>query len=378
MLELLRELVEIESPTYSTGVRQVAERMGRELEALGATVSLLDGNHLCAELAGAGEPLLAIGHTDTVWPVGTLGTMPFRVDGDRAYGPGVYDMKSCLVLLVEAIRLAGTERRALRVFLTADEEMGSATGRVHLEAAAEDVAAALVVEPTGSRGKLKTARKGLGRFTVAIRGRPAHAGTHRHRGVSAIDELAHQIHALNALNDPGRGTTINVGVVSGGTSENVVALCDVSKPALSKAGADHPTSENVVAAEAEARVDVRVATMADRDRIERALAALEPVHPEAKLSLGGGWTRPPLERSAGAGRLFEQARTYGRELGLELEEESSGGGSDGNLVGAVGVPVLDGLGSEGAGAHAPDEHVLLPSIPLRAELLARLLRSPGV
>ena len=354
MLELLRELVEIESPTYSTGVRQVAERMGRELEALGATVSLLDGNHLCAELAGAGEPLLAIGHTDTVWPVGTLETMPFRVDGGSAYGPGVYDMKSCLVLLVEAIRLAGTERRALRVFLTADEEMGSATGRVHLEAAAEDVAAALVVEPTGSRGKLKTARKGLGRFTVAIRGRPAHAGTHRHEGVSAIDELAHQIHALNALNDPSRGTTINVGVVSGGTSENVVA------------------------AEAEARVDVRVATMADRDRIERALAALEPVHPEAKLSLGGGWTRPPLERSAGAGRLFEQARTYGRELGLELEEESSGGGSDGNLVGAVGVPVLDGLGSEGAGAHAPDEHVLLPSIPLRAELLARLLRSPGV
>jgi glutamate carboxypeptidase len=172
--------------------------------------------------------------------------------------------------------------------------------------------------------------------------------------VSAIDELAHQIHALNLLNDPGHGTTINVGVVSGGTSENVVA------------------------AEAEARVDVRVTTMADRDRIERALAALEPVHPEVKLSLGGGWTRPPLERSEGAGRLFEQARAHGRELGLELKEESSGGGSDGNLVGAVGVPVLDGLGPEGGGAHAPDEHVLLPSIPLRAELLARLLRNPGV
>jgi glutamate carboxypeptidase len=353
-LELLRELVEIESPTYSPGVRDVAERMGRELRELGAIVSLHDGNHLSAELGGSGEPLLLIGHTDTVWPVGTLETMPFRVDGDIAYGPGVYDMKSCLVLLVEAIRLAGGERRALRVFLTADEEMGSPTGRALLEAATEDVAAALVVEPPGATGNLKTSRKGLGRFTLTISGRPAHAGTHRHKGVSAIDELAHQIHALNALGDPERGTTINVGVVSGGTSENVVA------------------------AQAQARVDVRVKTMADRDGIERALGKLEPVHPEAKLSLGGGWTRPPLERSEGAGRLFAQAQTYGRELGLELDEESSGGGSDGNIVGALGVPVLDGLGSEGGGAHAPDEHVLLPSIPLRAELLARLLRDPGL
>jgi glutamate carboxypeptidase len=354
MLELLRELVEIESPTYTPGVRGVAERMGRELEAHGADVSMLDGGHLRADLDGAGEPLLVVGHCDTVWPVGTLESMPFRVEGDRAYGPGVYDMKSCLVVLVEAIRLAGVERRALRVFLTADEEMGSPTARPLLESAARGVAAGLVVEPPGSSGHLKTSRKGLGRFRLTIHGRPAHAGTHRHKGVSAIDELAHQIQALNALNDPERGTTINVGVVSGGTSENVVA------------------------AEAEARVDVRVATTADRDEIERALSGLQPVHPEARLELGGGWTRPPLERSEGAGRLFEQARTYGRELGLELDEESSGGGSDGNLVGAVGVPVLDGLGAEGGGAHAPDEHVLLPSLPVRAELLSRLLRSPGV
>jgi glutamate carboxypeptidase len=353
-VELLRELVEIESPTYSPGVRAVAERMGRELEALGARVSLLDGNNLRGELEGRGEPLLLIGHTDTVWPVGTLESMPFRVDDDQAYGPGVYDMKSCLVVLVEAIRLAGDERRTLRVFLTADEEMGSRTARPLLEDAAAGVAAGLVVEPPGSSGNLKTSRKGLGRFTVTIHGRPAHAGTHRHEGVSAIDELAHQIHALNALNDPERGTTINVGVVSGGTSENVVA------------------------AEAEARVDVRVATVADRDKIERALAQLQPVHPEAKLELGGGWTRPPLERSDGSGRLFEQARTYARELGLSLGEESSGGGSDGNLVGAVGVPVLDGLGAEGGGAHAPDEHVFLPSLAVRAQLLSQLLRNPGL
>src|SRR6266702_3101956 len=164
MLDLLRELVEIESPTYSPGVRAVAERLGGELEMLGGSVSLLDGSHLCAELGGVGPPLLLIGHTDTVWPIGTLQSMPFRVEGERAYGPGVYDMKACLVLLLEAIRRAGDEQRALRVFLTADEEMGSKTGRPLIEAAADGVAAALVVEPTTPNGNLKTARKGLGRF----------------------------------------------------------------------------------------------------------------------------------------------------------------------------------------------------------------------
>jgi len=354
VIELLRELVEIESPTYSPGVREVAERMGRELEWLGASVSLLDGNHVCAELAGREPHLLLIGHTDTVWPVGTLASMPFRVDGDRAYGPGIYDMKSCLVVLLEAIRRAGDERRALRVFLTADEEMGSPTGRALLEAAAEGVAAALVVEPSTQNGNLKTARKGLGRFRLTVTGRPAHAGTHRAEGVSAIEELAHQVLALHALNDDERGVSVNVGVVRGGTSENVVA------------------------AEAEAQIDVRIARAEDRGRIEGVLAALEPVTAGAKLELSGGWTRPPLERSAGGAKLFEQARRHGRELGLELQEASSGGGSDGNIVGALGVPVLDGLGAEGGGAHASDEHVLLDSLPIRAELLARLLRSPGV
>src|SRR5262249_24364172 len=177
MLELLRELVEIESPTYSPGVRAIAERIGRELEALGASVSALDGDHLRAELGGAGEQLLVVGHSDTVWPVGTLASMPFRVDGDHAYGPGVYDMKACLVVLVEAIRLAGGERRALRVFVTADEEMGSRTARPLVEDAANGVAAGLIVEPPGSSGNLKTSRKGLGRFTATIHGSAAHAGT---------------------------------------------------------------------------------------------------------------------------------------------------------------------------------------------------------
>jgi glutamate carboxypeptidase len=354
VLDLLRELVEIESPTYSPGVRRVADACAGELEALGARLRFLEGDHLVAELDGDGVPLLLVGHTDTVWPEGTLTTMPFRVDGDRAYGPGAYDMKGCVVLLLEALRLAGDDRRAVKVFLTADEEMGSRTARPHLEREAEGCAAAFVVEPPGASGNLKTARKGLGRFRLTVTGRPAHAGTHREDGVSAVEELAHQVLALHDLNDAERGVSVNVGVVRGGTSENVVA------------------------AEAQADIDVRVPRAEDRERLEATLAGLRPRLAGASLEVGGGWTRPPLEPSPGAERLFAKAREHGRALGLELEAESSGGGSDGNIVGAVGVPVLDGLGAEGGGAHAPNEHVLLTSIPVRAELLARLLRDPGL
>ena len=354
MLELLRELVEIESPSYSPGTRAVSERVARELTSLGADVTLLDGGHLRAELAGTDAPILLLGHVDTVWPVGTLASMPFRIDGEAAYGPGVYDMKASLVVMLEAIRGARGGSRTLRVFLTADEEMGSITGRPPLEAAAKGAAAALVLEPPAPSGNLKTSRKGLGRFTLTIHGRSSHAGTHREEGVSAIEELAHQVLRLQALNDDDRGISVNVGVVSGGTAENVVP------------------------AEAEARIDVRVMRMADREVVEQALADLQPVSPAATLELGGGWTRPPLERSAAAAALFARARGYGSELGLDLEEESSGGGSDGNLVGALGVPVLDGLGAEGGGAHAPDEHVRVPSMSVRAQLLARLLRDPGL
>jgi glutamate carboxypeptidase len=222
-VDLLRELVEIESPSYSPGVQDVADRMGAELEELSASVRLHEGDHLVAELDGDGAPLLLLGHTDTVWPVGTLATFPFRVDADRAYGPGAYDMKGCLVLLLEAIRLARPRRRALRVFLTADEEQGSRTARPLLEQAVGGVAAALVVEPTTPSGDLKTSRKGLGRFRLTVTGKPAHAGNNRSEGVSAIEELAHQVLALHALNDDEAGFSFNVGVVSGGTSENVVA-----------------------------------------------------------------------------------------------------------------------------------------------------------
>jgi glutamate carboxypeptidase len=353
-VELLQELVELESPSGSPGTRAVALRVAEELERLGADTELLAGNHVRAELAGRGTPLLLSGHVDTVWPEGTLAEMPFRIEGDRAFGPGVYDMKASLVELIEAVRRAGPDRRALRVVLTADEEQGSPTGRVPLEEAVRGVAAAFVVEPPAPSGNLKTARKGLGAFTLTVSGRAAHAGTDREEGVSAIEELAHQIRALHALNDEERGLTVNVGVVSGGTSENVVP------------------------AQADARIDVRIAHDADRALVERALEELQTIDPEADLELGGGWTRPPLERSEGAAKLFTRAREHGLGLGLQLGEEASGGGSDGNLIGALGVPVLDGLGVEGGGAHSVDEHVDLRSLPVRAELLARLLRDPGL
>jgi glutamate carboxypeptidase len=345
-VELLRELVEIESPTGDTS--EMEERMEQELHAAGARVERR-GRHLYAAVDGEREPLLLLGHVDTVWPRGTLAKMPFRLDGGRAYGPGSYDMKGGLVVLLEALRRAET-RHALRVVVNADEEIGSPDSRLLLAEAATGAVAAFVVEAPAEGGGLKTARKGIGRFRLTVRGRAAHAANPA-EGVSAIEEFAHQVLRLQRL--AGHGVTVNVGVVSGGTRENVVA------------------------AGAEADFDIRVPTLADRERIDAALRELRPVLEGAELELSGGWTRPPLERSPGAARLFAAAREHGRDLGLELEETSAPGGSDGNLVGHL-VPVLDGLGAEGGGAHADDEHVLVDSLEVRAELLARILRTPGL
>jgi glutamate carboxypeptidase len=352
-VRLLRELVETESPTGDAGVRAVAERVAAELEPFGADVRL-HGDHLLAELDGEGGPLLVLGHTDTVWPLGTLASMPFRVAEDYAYGPGAFDMKAGLVVLAEALRETGPRRRPLRVFLTADEERGSPTAREPLEEAARDAAAALVLEPPTPAGALKTARKGLRRFRLVVEGRAAHAGTDLEHGASAIEEVAHQVLRIKALGDNARGISVNVGVVRGGRQDNVVP--------------DH----------AEARIEIRVAHAADSVHVDEALRALRPVVNGTRLRLEEEHGRPPLERTAGSAALFAKAYRHGRELGLDLREASSGGGSDGNLVGAVGIPVLDGLGAEGGGAHARGEHVRLSSIPQRARLLARLLEDPGL
>jgi glutamate carboxypeptidase len=353
-VSLLRRLVEIESPTGSPGVAEVANVIADELRRRGAEAALLEGGHLRAELPGSGKPVAIVGHCDTVWPEGTLATMPFVADDDIARGPGVYDMKGCLVLMLAAIDEARADRRALRVFLTADEEQGSRTAREPLREVVQGVAAAFVIEPPTSSGNLKTSRKGLGRFSVAVDGRPAHAGTNLADGASAVEELAHQIIRLHALTDHERGISVNVGTITGGTAENVVA------------------------AHAEARLDVRVASAADVETVEGALHALEPVVAGTAISVSGDWTRPPLEPTPASRKLFAKAQEHAAALGLELGEEATGGGSDANLIAAHGVPVLDGLGAQGGGAHGYDEYVRLDTLFLRARMLARLLEDPGL
>jgi glutamate carboxypeptidase len=346
-LELLRQLVEIESPTGDT--EEIQARMEQELRAAGARVERR-GAHLRADVPGDEAPLLLLGHMDTVWPRGSLARLPFRVEDGRAYGPATFDMKGGLVVLLEALRRTDT-RHALRIVVNADEEIGSIGSRDVLEEAAAGALAAFVLEgPTHAGGHLKTARKGIGRFRLTVRGKAAHASTPAD-GVSAIHELAHQILHLYALQ--GDGVTVSVGKIEGGTRENVIA------------------------AESEAIVDVRVPRLADRDRMDEALRSLRPALEGAELELTGMWTRPPLESSPGSSALFAAAREHGRALGLDLLERSASGGSDGNLVGHL-VPVLDGLGAEGAGAHSDGEHVLVDSLEVRAELLARLLAEPGL
>ncbi len=353
-VSLLRRLVEIESPTGSAGVREVAEVMSGELRARGAEATVLEDGHVRADVPGPEPALAVIGHCDTVWPEGTLATMPFVADGDVARGPGVYDMKGCLVVLLAAIDEAGPGRRALRVFLTADEEQGSRTAREPLREAVHDVAAAFVVEPPTAEGHLKTSRKGLGRFRISVEGLPAHAGTNLRDGASAVEELAQQVIRVHALTDHERGVSVNVGTISGGTAENVVA------------------------AHAEARLDVRVTHAEDVETVERALHALEPVVAGTTITVSGTWTRPPLVPTAASRQLFAKAQEHAVALGLDLREASSGGGSDANLVSSWGIPVLDGLGAQGGGAHAHHEHVRLDTLPLRARLLARLLEDPGL
>lgn len=362
MVRDLRELVELESPSEDRELVNAAmEWVAAALRSrCGAQVEVLPGSpygdHVRAHWGGEREPqLLVLCHADTVWPRGTVVKRPFRVEGERAYGPGVYDMKAGIVQLVWALhvltRLGRVPDRAVTVLCTGDEEVGSPTSRPFIEAEARRSGAALVLEPATVTGAVKTWRKGVGRFRLEAHGRAAHAGVDPERGVSAVEELAHQILRLRALADPGTGTTVNVGVVGGG-----------SKP-------------NVVPEDAWAEVDVRVLTVAEAMRVESALRGLRPVLAEASLRVSGGFDRPPMERTERVVRLFLHARALASELGFALEESGSGGASDGNLVAAVGVPVLDGLGAVGDGAHADHEHVLVGSLPGRTALVARLIET---
>lgn len=384
-LQTIETLVRLESPsTDKAAVDRCGAVLADRLRAAGATVDVLPqperGNHLRArfppslsrasagqappslsrasarQAPGEGRPLMLLGHFDTVWPIGTLERMPCRRDGDRLHGPGTFDMKAGIALgltAMEALRATGTPRPPVTMLWTTDEEIGSETSRETIEAEARQSAAVLVLEPALPGGALKTARKGCGEFELTIHGIAAHAGLDPGKGASAIHELAAQIAVIERLQDLPKGISVNVGIVSGGTRPNVVAE------------------------EARATIDVRAPTRKAADAVESALRGLHPVKAGTRLTIEGGFERPPMERTSAVVELFTRASAVAAALGIELGEGSAGGGSDGNFTAALRVPTLDGLGAIGDGAHAAHEHVVVTALPWRAALLAGLLTSFG-
>jgi glutamate carboxypeptidase len=365
MIELLEKLTLAESPSLSAESQQrIRELLCEEFEALGFDSRLLpglsSGGQVYARPRGrrrGDARQLIVGHFDTVWPVGTLEKMPFTIEGDLVKGPGVFDMKGGLVQLVLAMR--ALEKLELEpavmpvIFLNSDEEIGSRESARYITALARRSERAFVLEPSlGPSGLIKTARKGVGRFTIIARGRAAHAGLDPEQGISAIFELSFVIQNLFALNDPKRGVTVNVGTIDGGLRPNVIA----------------PTSRAVV--------DVRVATQADADRIEEAIYALEPKTDGVQLEIEGGMGRPPLEPTPRNQALWALAQELGQGLGLELGEARAGGGSDGNTT-SLYTATLDGLGPVGDGAHAHHEQLNLDRTTERAALLGLLLMAPS-
>lgn len=357
-LTFLKQLCAIESPSTDPAATAAACAFAADqFRALGVDFQSAAGPHLTGGWpGGAGDEtgyILTLCHLDTVWPVGTLATMPLREEDGRLYGPGAYDMKGGAAILWTALRaLQDTglmPARPVRLLFTTDEEIGSPTSRTLIEAQARAAALVLVLEPAMAGGQLKTFRKGVGEFRIVAHGRAAHAGVDHQKGVNAIEELAHHIVRLQKLTDYTQGTTVNVGVISGGTADNVVPE------------------------RAEMSVDFRVSRMSEVDRVVPIITGLKPVLPGARLEITGGLNRPPMERTATMAAAFERVRRLGQSIGLELAEGATGGASDGNFTAALGVPTLDGLGPRGDGAHATHEHVIIDSLPERAALLATIL-----
>jgi glutamate carboxypeptidase len=369
ILSLTRQLVERETPSrVEAPLHEIAAFVAERFQGLGAYVELTPvagyGTHLCARLHqdaahADGQQLLVVGHLDTVWPLGTLARLPFRITEEgTAHGPGVFDMKAPIAALIEALRaikqLNLPVNRPLTVLLTCDEEIGSRTSRALVEEEARKSVAALVLEPPITGGVVKTGRKGIGVYEIKAKGRAAHAGLDPTKGINAIVELAHHTLTLAALNDYERGVTLNVGEFNGGTTSNVVP------------------------AEAVAHVDLRFWQQSDGERLCRTIEALQPQLDGAALEIKGGINRPPMERSPRNIALFEHARRLAAELGElghALKDTVVGGGSDGNFTAALGVATLDGLGIDGAGAHAEHEHILIEDIPRRTALLTRLIQT---
>jgi glutamate carboxypeptidase len=366
LIALICELVECESPSDDArAVNRFVDLLAAKLKGLGRVRTYPGGRfgrHLRCELSMPGPRkhldgnILALGHSDTVWPMGTLAHMPFRQKSGRLWGPGVLDMKSGIAFFLyaaHAIReLDVPVARRVVLQVNADEEVGSETSRPLTEEAARSSDAVLVLEPgTGLEGKLKTSRKGVGDYTVRVKGRASHAGVDFQNGASAVLELARQVERIAGFTQLERGLTVNPGIISGGTRTNVVA------------------------AEATAEVDIRVARMKDAPALDKKFRALRPFDKRCTIHVEGGLNRPPMERAPGIAKLFKTAHALARELGVELEESATGGGSDGNITAALGIPTLDGLGGVGEGAHAVNESILINRIADRTALLAMLISS---
>jgi glutamate carboxypeptidase len=360
----IQQWVEIESPTTEpAAVNRLVDLVERQLSALGVRVDRIPGrdgrgDHLraCTPWGGNGPGILVLSHLDTVHPLGTLhDRLPFRIEGNKVYGPGISDMKGGAYLGYNALRylVARGETTPLPItfIYNTDEEVGSGTSRALIEEAARNAKYVLVTEPGRDDGSVVTARKGTGRFRLKIVGRPAHSGANHELGRSALKELAHQILILEDMTDYRRGITINVGVAAGGTRPNVVP------------------------AEATAEVDLRVSTPETAEEMVRKILALQPVTPDVTVEVSGQMNRYPYTKTPGIDALYQHAKALAAEFDFELPETATGGGSDGNFTAVMGVPTLDALGADGFGGHTYEEHIYLDKLVPRQTLLIRLMQT---
>lgn len=361
MIEDLEKLVNMETPS---GDKVLLDRCAKYLEDyfldnLTCKVSVLEnksaGNNILVRFNQESKlkPVLLLSHYDTVFPEGTIKRIPFSVseDGEMARGPGIFDMKSGIVQGVWALKALekhGNPRRPVTFLVTSDEEIGSNSSRKLIEGMAKESEAVLVLEPS-LNGNLKTERKGVGEIDIRITGKPSHAGLDPSKGASAITEAARMIQFLQALNMPDEETTVNVGTIRGGTARNVIP------------------------GEAFMQVDFRIVADDEGDRIMKETRSYRPKDSRVRIDVSGGINRPPMRKTGETGRLFELARKIGMEFGRNLKETSAGGGSDGNFCAAMGIPVLDGLGAVGDGAHSEQEVLDVNEMPVRAAILERLL-----
>jgi glutamate carboxypeptidase len=361
MADLLVRLIEFESPTHDKGsVDRLGAFLAEEVRLLGAQVEVLSqaeaGDHVRARWGGGTGGALILCHMDTVWDLGTVAERPVRIEGGKLYGPGAEDMKGGIVVGLWALRALGElgllPEKPITMLLTSDEETGSVSSRPIIEAEARKHEVVFVLEPAvPPQGSLKTWRKGVGEYRVTVRGRAAHAGADHEKGVNAVEELAHQILAIQGFTDYEAGTTFNVGVVGGGTRRNVVP------------------------AEAWAEIDVRIVRAEEAERVASSMQSLKPHLAGVELEVSGGLERPPMVRTEQIVALYKKATELGGEMGIEISEAGTGGASDGNLTAALGVPTLDGMGVVGDGGHSIGEFAVIASLPERAALLAGMLRA---